>query len=186
MIDIQEIIAKVISGDSQARNEFCNFCIPIIREYVFRGLPKEDITNEVIIKLLNNDYKALRNFQNKYKNSIYKYLKVITENYCNDQIKKKVKSDKIERLNYKEDFYNICPMPESEQPEQIFEENEKKQIIMEAALSLTHTLGAVIICSLQGLKIREIACMLQLNRKTVESRYNRAKQQLEILLKNAF
>ena len=57
---------------------------------------------------------------------------------------------------------------------------------MEAALSLKHILGVVIICSLQGLKIREIACMLQLNRKTVESRYNRAKQQLEILLKNAF
>ena len=186
MIDIQEIIAKVISGDSQARNEFRKFCISIIRKYVFRGLSKDDVTSEVIIKLFNENCKALRNFRNEHENSIYKYLKVITENYCNDQIKKKVISDKIERLNYKEDFYNICHIPESEQPEQIFEENEKKRIIMEAALSLTHILGVVIICSLQGLKIREIACMLQLNRKTVESRYNRAKQQLEILLKNAF
>ena len=92
--ELKELISKVISGDSQARNEFRKFCISIIRKYVFSGLPKEDTANEIIFKLFNNDFKALSDTLLENESRFQSYLKVITENYCKDIYRKEKKYSK--------------------------------------------------------------------------------------------
>lgn len=177
-----DFINQLISGNHQAVKKFYFEYAPIIktniRYYFIRTHCRDDILNDLLCKLFANDCKVLRNFNNNTEADFIAYLKTITRNYCIDMYRKEKKY--ISEIIFVDDFccYQL-PTNEREQPDNIFENNEKQRLLKEAVKNLPQIYQRVIRLHLDNLTLIEIAHHLRLNPKTVGSQFLRAKALLK-------
>ncbi len=144
-------------------NKYANMILQIAYQRTFNMTDAEDITQEVFIRLINN--------QEKIQNSehLKAWLIRVTSNLCND---------------YNKSFWNKNTGALQEN-EIIFEEENIN--VFEKVKELTPPVyrDIVYLYFYQGYKIKEIAEILNMSKNTVSSALTRAKKKLKDVLEES-
>ena len=99
--------------------EFVRRFQPLIAGVVIKSLCRrnklnlslvDDLVQDTFLKLCVNDYKALRNFDFRHENAFFGFLKVITQNVVEDDIRRK-QSDKNNGGKEPEDLDQVYATP---------------------------------------------------------------------------
>ena len=116
-----KLIKKVLDDDKSAILEFINLSEPLIwgalyKYDQFSDLEREDLFQDIFVKLFSNDKKRIRMWQGKAKFSTYLYM--VTVNSALDYLKSsgyvKAKNyDSIENINDQSHFVNFADLDNS-------------------------------------------------------------------------
>ncbi len=176
-----EWINSLVEGDSDGWERFVKEFSPLIYSITQRLCQHEvdDIVLHIFEKLIENDYKLLRDFKGNNTGSFLLYLKSIVFSKTLDYLKKS--NDKISYIpeydivnQYQESQVNGEVNPENEYLKQ-----EMVNAIDEAISKLNLIYREVIYHYFKGYTIEEIAKILNIPYKTAQTRLSRAKSQLK-------
>ena len=130
------LIKKVLDDDKSAILEFINLSEPLIwgalyKYDQFSDLEREDLFQDIFLKLFSNDKKRIRMWQGKAKFSTYLYM--VTVNSALDYLKSagyvKAKNyDNIENINNQSHFVDFADIYSLKQAMNNLKENEKQVI----------------------------------------------------------
>lgn len=97
-IPIQELLERcLLMEDEAAWNEFVNRIMPTIQGVIYNRINRwrtpdaglvQDLTQDTLIKLFDNNKKALREFVSKHDDSIYAFVKVVASNLVTDYFRR--------------------------------------------------------------------------------------------------
>ncbi len=139
----------------------------------------EELTQDVFVKV----HKEMDKFrgESKVKTWIYR----ITINACLDKIKSKQRRQRFNFLRYLSDDFVTFQPAEFNHPGIQLEQKESTERIMKAIKTLPpNQQTALILKSIEGQSQKEIAEIMQLNEKAVESLLTRARAKLKGILNN--
>jgi len=132
----EKLIKKVLDDDKSAILEFINLSEPLIwgalyKYDQFSDLEREDLFQDIFLKLFSNDKKRIRMWQGKAKFSTYLYM--VTVNLSLDYLKSagfvKAKNfDQIENINDQSHFVDFADIYSLKQAMNKLKENEKQVI----------------------------------------------------------
>ena len=177
----KELVKKIIAGDSRAfkalfegqKEQVINICYRLVgnREEA------EDLCQEVFFKV----YKSIRTFKRRSRLSTWVYR--IAINLSLNHIRKKKRAVWF-GMNRSYDpggekMFDWMPAPAGEQPDLLFEEREREQIVWRAINSLPRNQRvALILQRYEGLSGQQIAEIMDCSLSSVQSRLHRAKSNL--------
>ena len=144
----------------------------------------EDITQEVFI----NIYHAIDQFKEDALISTWIYR--ITVNKCLDHIKSKKRKKRLAFITSLFDpstGKQIHDAPHLQHPGAILEQKEAQEILMEALAQLKlRQQTAFVLSQIEKMSQKEIAAIMDISEKAVESLIQRAKEKLRIILGNYY
>ncbi|MGB0390667.1 MAG: RNA polymerase sigma factor [Salibacteraceae bacterium] len=138
----------------------------------------EEITQDVFVKVFHE----LSNFrgESKLKTWIYR----ITINACLDKIKSAQRRNKLNFLRYISDgFVSVQPLEFNHPGIQLEQKEATERILIEIQKLPEKQQTAIILKSIEGLSQKEIAEIMDLSEKAVESLLSRARAKLKLNLK---
>ncbi len=175
MPDIQQLISDCQAGDAQAWEclvrDFQSRVFATAVYYLKDREEATDATQEVFIKV----YNRLDGFRNEA-DAFLPWLLSITRNSCIDRLRKQKLDNRLESdLQVNTEVASTV----SHGPEQFIEDEQQRALIY-AALDEFNQLNreVVLLKDIQGLKISEVAEILDMSEGTVKSRSNRARIKL--------
>ncbi len=181
---MKELIKRMVDGDSEAWNEFVKKFNPVIKAKIdkYQGLndnQRQDAYSEVFEELLKNDFKILKDFEGDRPEQLGAYLKTITYRHCY----KKYQS--LQKQKEKTNDYVSENIETYEVADTSFEESNSRLLIAEklwgAIDELEDMYKDVATYKLKGYTLRQIAEILNIKKKTIQTRWDRARK---ILRKN--
>ncbi len=179
----EELIEKILNGKTELYgeiiNRYQNKVYSTVYSYTRDYEEAKDLTQEIFIKIYNN----LPNFKNKSQFSTYLYR--VAVNRCIDWTRKK-RLKTISAMFFQEDdeadIYEYIA-DYSSNPEEILLKEEKVNIIKEEINNLPEIYKTVMIMFyFQDFSPQEIADILEIPRKTVDTRLYRARNLLKTKL----
>jgi RNA polymerase sigma-70 factor (ECF subfamily) len=119
-LSTQELLQLCLKSHDEAMwTEFVRRFQPLIARVVIKSLCcrgkfnlslVDDLVQNTFLKLCANDFKALRNFDFRHENALFSFLKVITQNVVEDDIRRK-QSDKNNGGKEPEDLDQVYATP---------------------------------------------------------------------------
>ncbi len=185
--DVQGLIARCLSGDDQARAQFCAEYYDLVLRAVARKLSQilnapppreevEDICNEVFVHLLADDCRAMRRLHRPA--SLNAWLVTVARNLTVDCLRKRGSRLRLEDATAHEPV-----APHEPAPDQTVMAQEQQSAVGTKMAELPALDRLILeLYYLHSLKYAEIASMLGMNPNTVASRVRRAKEKLRKLL----
>jgi RNA polymerase sigma-70 factor (ECF subfamily) len=185
--DLARLIADCTSGDDQARAQFCEEYLDLIRRSVTRKLFRlnasaairaelDDICQEVFTKLFADDCRALTRLQ--HPESVNAWLVTVAQNHTMDYVRRHARRERL-HASIKE---KAIPPSQADPAQQAAqgERNERIRVGLQAIPARDRLI--LELYYVQGLKYVEIAEILDLNVNTLSAQLRRAKAKLRRLL----
>jgi RNA polymerase sigma factor (sigma-70 family) len=178
---MQEFIKNIINGNKDAWILFIKEFHPVIKSVInrFGRLSvddRADVYQLVFEEIIKNDYKVLRNFKGERTKILAKYLKTITHRLCIRRYNQNKKKNNV-------DIDNIQIADEKSSNDKMIDNQSLEDTMWKAINELDKKYRDPLLLLLKQRKTKEIAKILGLEIKTVETHILRAK---EILKKNKF
>lgn len=186
---MKSFINNLIQKDSNSWDKFVEDYAPLILSLIkkreYQNDTAEDILCYIFEKLIENDYKLLRNFKGNNQGSFLLYIKSIVKTKTIDYLKS------VRKTIFLPDYENI---PNSQfvqynelfNPEQEYSKKERVKLVERSIGKLSLQYREVVHFYLKEYSLKEISALLGVPYKTIETRFSRAKNQLksEYLLKD--
>lgn len=165
-----ELVEACLNGDKESFSHLVNRYKKLIYSVVYNMIKDKQEINDIAQEVFVRIYKALDRYNPEFKFSTWSVK--ITTNYCLDVLRKK-----------KADFVPIDEMPDipsnSETPESIYINSEKKRLIHKAILELPHKYRLLILLYHQnGLSYEEMSETLNEPMTIIKNRLYRARLML--------
>ena len=176
-----EIIEKLKNHDPQAIKEFVETFQTKIINLCYRFLQNredaEDTAQEVFIEL----FRSIGRFRQQSKLSTWIYQIAISKSL--DQIRKKKRKKRmalIQSILLRDNQVEQITDPSQQQPESELEKQERLNILQQAINSLGQNQKiAITLAKIEGLRIKEVADIMEMSVSSVESLLFRAKSNLK-------
>ena len=170
-------LTRISKGDQLAfaelYNEFSSRVFNVALSYTQSFEEAEDITQDVFVKIFQN----ARNF--KGRSSVYTWVYRIAVNTSLTHIRKQARKAKPEQ--------NMKLLVDFQHPGVIAENKENAEILFAAMKNLiANQKMAFVLSYIEGLPRNEVAQIMDLSLKAVESLLQRAKKNMRIKLENHF
>ncbi len=180
------LVSAAKSGDVIAINQLVKLWQKRIYNFAYKYFNDYDLAMEVTQKTfisMNKNLKSLKE-ESSFKSWIYR----IAANYCHEEIRKQQKRwvfpfMKIQAKDEAASIENSVSATRHENPEKVYGNEELKSLLKKALASLPEEQRIVVIMKeYEGLKIREIAEIIDISENTVKSRLYYALGSLKKLL----
>ncbi|OEK05558.1 RNA polymerase subunit sigma [Roseivirga misakiensis] len=180
------LVAAAKSGDVIAMNQLVKQWQKRIYNFSYKYFNDYDMAMEVTQKTfisMNKNLSKLKD-EGSFKSWIYR----IAANYCHEEVRKQQKRwvfpfMKVQSKNDSKDIENTVANGGHENPEQVYGNTELKSVLKKALSTLPEEQRMVVIMKeYEGLKIREIAEVMEISENTVKSRLYYALGSLKKLL----
>lgn len=180
------LVTAAKSGDVIAMNQLVKQWQKRIYNFSYKYFNDYDMAMEVTQKTfisMNKNLKSLKE-EARFKSWIYR----IAANYCHEEVRKQQKRwvfpfMKIQGSSENADIENSVSGTLDENPEQVYGNEELKSLLKKALATLPEEQRLVVIMKeYEGLKIREIAEIMEISENTVKSRLYYALGSLKKLL----
>jgi len=173
-IDLTKILADCVEGKSYAWELFFQKFHKLITGVIYKKslANPEDNIQVVYLKLVDSDYKLLRNFKGSNYGAFIIYLKEICIHVASDENKKITRKPLIdlEDRNWQQELVDIKSLESDE---------EDIENLLEKLMEIEIIYREVIILRIRGYKTKEIAKMLNIPLNTVSSRIKRGIEKLK-------
>ncbi|MFY0593031.1 MAG: sigma-70 family RNA polymerase sigma factor [Roseivirga sp.] len=174
------------SGDVLAMNQLVKQWQKRIYNFSYKYFNDYDLAMEVTQKTFISMNKNLRKLK---EDALFKsWLYRIAANYCHEEVRKQQKRwvfpfMKVQGQHDNKDIENTVSRSTHENPEQVYGSKELKTVLKKALATLPEEQRMVVIMKeYEGLKIREIAEIMEISENTVKSRLYYALGSLKKLL----
>lgn len=180
------LVSAAKSGDVIAMNQLVKQWQKRIYNFAYKYFNDHDQAMEVTQKTfisMNKNLKTLKE-EDRFKSWIYR----ITANYCHEEVRKQQKRwvfpfMKIQTKDETASIENTASATRHEDPEKTYGNEELKTLLKKALATLPEEQRIVVIMKeYEGLKIREIAEIMDISDNTVKSRLYYALGSLKKLL----
>lgn len=167
---MSSLIDKVVLGDKQAILEFYRLFAPKIHTYLLRRLPRKEDAQEILNDVFLDALDALPLLKDKH--NVQGWLYRIARNKMVDFYRKrKIKSVLFSQVPYLEIAASIMA-----EPEFVFEKNKMRNKIEKTMDKLSKNYKHILRLHYEdGMKVKDIASMLNLSFKATESLLFRAR-----------
>ena len=173
-----------MSNFDQIYEEHKNQVFNLALQYVQNYEDAQEITQDVFVSI----YSSINTFNELSKLSTWIYR--ITVNKCLDHIKSKKRKKRLAFITSLFDpttGKQIHDAPHLQHPGAILEQKESQEILMEALAQLKlRQQTAFVLSQIEKLSQKEIASIMDISEKAVESLIQRAKEKLRIILGNYY
>jgi len=183
--DIERLLAECSQGKDEARAQFYNQFVGLVRHAIRRALGHpppsnlevDDLSHEVFVRLFHDNCRQLKQLENP--GALNTWLVTVTRNYVLSVLRGESARERSHAtmVSEQQEPYNAT----REEPSAITEERKKLLFNKLAALSGPDRL-VLDLYYLHQLKYAEIAEILGQNINTVSARIRRAKIKLRVLL----
>jgi len=180
-IDTRSFVLECCNGSEAAWNRFFDLFHPLIAGTVRKVVDydEDDVIQIVYCKLIDDNYRLLRNFRGETFYELLAYLRQIAHNVAaNHRRSQGVEKSRITSI---EDFIEF--LSANQTPETHYLQMETSREIMAAILSLDSKYREPVYLLMQGYRHREIASILGVPIDTTSTRIRRAHLKLEEKLK---
>ena len=179
MTDIDRLITSIAKGDQEAfkhlYNMFSERVYNTAISYVQNYQDAEEVTQDVFVSIAKN----AGNFQGK--SSLSTWIYRITVNTSLNHIKKKKRLSFLKLINFEKDH------PDFEHPGILLENKENAKFLFKAIEELSDNQKTAFILSfVEELPRQEVADVMEISLKAIESLLQRAKKNLREILKNKY
>ncbi|MCW7459282.1 sigma-70 family RNA polymerase sigma factor [Leptospira bandrabouensis] len=180
--DIRKLIDNCLLGNRAAWQELIHKFHRLIIGTCAHYVPREEVTDtsqQVYLKLTENDYHLLRKFKGDSLPAFIIYLSEISKNISMSQTRS------IRRYEYREGIsldMSIDILDERQSQEDVYFAFEEKQEFYDLIEALDEIHKEILILRLKGYKFKEIAEILDVPLGTVLARANRAKEKIKKIL----
>jgi RNA polymerase sigma factor (sigma-70 family) len=178
--EFSKMLSGLISGKESSWALFIDTFYPLIRGKISKLAPHldvDDITQEVYIQLINNDYRALKKVEGGFP-SFLNFLVSLIENVVKSQSFKYFRN-----LNRHDENTNLETKADHRFSIEIeFTRREEESKFKDLIDKLDLTYLEVMQLRAKGYKAREIAKILNISQNTVLTKMKRGKEKLKILL----
>lgn len=180
--EIRKLIDNCLLGKSAAWQELIRKFHRLIIGTCAHYVPREEVTDtsqQVYLKLTENDYHLLRKFKGDSLPAFIVYLSEISKNISMSQTRS------IRRYEYREGIsldLSIDILDDRQNQEDVFFAWEEKREFYDLIEGLDETHKEILILRLKGYKFKEIAEILNVPLGTVLARANRAKEKIKKIL----
>jgi RNA polymerase sigma-70 factor (ECF subfamily) len=182
---IKNLSSRATKGNIEAFETLIEFHQKQVYNIAFRYFKNAHDAQEISQEAFLKAFKSIQTFHQE--SSFTTWLYRITINTCLDELRKR-KNKQTLSLNYEtkseSDSYQIELPSKSDTPDQVFEKKDLRKTIYDAIDSLKEDQRNVIILKdIQGFQYEEISKILNIPIGTVRSRINRARQNLQQILR---
>jgi RNA polymerase sigma factor (sigma-70 family) len=174
--DIRPILDGCLVGDKSSWNLFLDHFHRLISGLVHKehyGTEYEDLIQHVYLKLVENDYRLIRQFDGDHYASFLIYLSEIVRFILKNENRKEVRKNKREIVSSPEDFELL------EAPLDSYQRENEDEFVEFLMTNLESPFREILLFKLRGYKSREIASILNLPLNTVLTRSKRAIDKLK-------
>ncbi len=178
--EFSKMLSGLISGEESSWSFFIDTFYPLIRGKISKMAPHLDIddtSQEVYIRLINNDYSVLKKVEGGFP-TFLNFMVSVIENVVKSQSQKHFRN--LMRQDHTEDVEKKSDNRFSIEIE--FSRNEEESNLKEKIEKLDLTYLEVMQLRAKGYKAREIAKILNISQNTVLTKMKRGKEKLKILL----
>jgi RNA polymerase sigma-70 factor (ECF subfamily) len=178
----EDIIRLIIKGDVELYAEiidrYSGKVYSTAYSYTHSQEESRDLVQEILIKTYNN----LKNFKEDARFSTWLYR--IAVNSCIDWSRKKKSKAIMTAISFEETNILEIITTDSEGPEELFLQQENKEAVRNAVGDLPEIYKTVLILYyFEEFQVQEICNILDMPRKTIETRLYRAKKILKSILR---
>ncbi|MFZ5631202.1 MAG: RNA polymerase sigma factor [Spirochaetota bacterium] len=180
-IDTRSFVSKCCTGSESAWSKFFELFHPLIAGTVRKivEFDQEDVVQTVYFKLIEDNYRLLRNFRGDSFYELLAYIRQISHNVAaNHRRSQGVEKSQTTSID---DFLEL--LTANDTPETRYLQLEASSEIMAAVMSLDAKYREPAYLLMQGYKHKEIAGILAIPIDTASTRIRRAYQKLEENLK---
>lgn len=174
-----EVISRAINGDSEAFSEIYHFYYRHVYFIALQYFRNEEIAKDIAQDVFIRVYKSINGL--RAPEAFYTWLYRMTYRMCQNQNRKKMKISDLGGDITVEDFADTKSIGIMEE----IENNRVKEILSESIDTLSEPLKEVALLRFfEGLKLQEIADILDIPKATVSTRLVRIKEALRTDLKS--
>lgn len=174
-----EVISRAINGDSEAFSEIYHFYYRHVYFIALQYFRNEEIAKDIAQDVFIRVYKSINGL--RAPEAFYTWLYRMTYRMCQNQNRKKMKISDLGGDVTVEDFADTKSIGIMEE----IENNRVKEILIESIDTLSEPLKEVALLRFfEGLKLQEIADILDIPKATVSTRLVRIKEALKTDLKS--
>ncbi|EMY69378.1 RNA polymerase sigma factor [Leptospira vanthielii] len=180
--EIRKLIDNCLLGERTAWQELIRKFHRLIVGTCAHYVPRDEVTDtsqQVYLKLTENDYHLLRKFKGDSLPAFIIYLSEISKNISMSQTRS------IRRYEYREGIsldLSIDILDDRQNQEDVFFAWEEKREFYDLIEGLDEAHKEILILRLKGYKFKEIAEILDVPLGTVLARANRAKEKIKKIL----
>lgn len=178
----EDIIRLIIKGDSQLYSEIIDRYSGKVYSTAYSYTHNQEEAKDLVQEILIKTYNSLNGFKADAKFSTWLYR--IAVNSCIDWSRKKKSKVIMTAISFEDtDILDII-VSDAEGPEEQLLQQENKEVIRNAVDDLPEIYKTVLILYyFEELQVQEICSILDIPKKTIETRLYRAKKLLKSILK---
>ena len=177
----EDIIGLIIKGDSELYTDIIDRYSGKVYSTAYSYTHSQEEAKDLVQEILIKTYNSLSSFKADAKFSTWLYR--IAVNTCIDWSRKKKSKAVMTAISFEDTDILEIIISDTEGPEELLQRQENKEAVRNAVDGLPEIYKTVLILYyFEELQVQEICSILDIPRKTIETRLYRAKKILKSIL----